>query len=194
MSNKELGIILLGLIVATFLALNLERAIISMADFNTALPTILKHEGGYSFVAGDSGGETYRGISRNNFPAWEGWQLVEKHKPLKNGEIIEDEELKELVADFYAKNFWNSLKLSNIKDQAVATKIMDMAVNMGVYRAFILIQEVLANKCRLSVAIDGKPGSETIRAINSQSPGYFLNLLRDKSKSFYTNLAERNLT
>ena len=49
---------------------------------------VLKHEGGYANVSGDLGGETYRGISRKNFPSWNGWEIVDEKKPLKYNQIL----------------------------------------------------------------------------------------------------------
>ena len=51
---------------------------------------ILREESGYANVSGDLGGETYRGITRKNFPKWDGWKIVDENKPLKKGEIIID--------------------------------------------------------------------------------------------------------
>jgi len=37
-------------------------------------------EGGYSNDIDDAGGETYAGISRNNFPDWYGWTIIDDLK------------------------------------------------------------------------------------------------------------------
>ena len=39
-----------------------------MADFTKYLPKLLQYEGVYSNNPKDSGGETYKGVSRVNFP------------------------------------------------------------------------------------------------------------------------------
>ena len=39
-----------------------------MADFQPALQTTLRFEGGYTNINADAGGETYCGISRRNWP------------------------------------------------------------------------------------------------------------------------------
>jgi lysozyme family protein len=38
----------------------------------------LRNEGYYVNDKDDSGGETYRGISRVNFPKWAGWAIEEE--------------------------------------------------------------------------------------------------------------------
>lgn len=43
---------------------------IKMAEFNIAFQKTLTHEGGYVNDPEDSGGETYKGISRNNHKNW----------------------------------------------------------------------------------------------------------------------------
>lgn len=47
-----------------------------MADFKIAFDITNKTEAGYANNPDDSGGETYAGISRNNWPYWEGWKNV----------------------------------------------------------------------------------------------------------------------
>ena len=49
-----------------------------MADFNQAFDITMGHEGGYANNKLDTGGETYRGVSRNNWPDWEGWRLIDR--------------------------------------------------------------------------------------------------------------------
>ncbi len=49
-------------------------------DFQKALAHTLEFEGGYANDPADSGGETFRGISRRNWPQWEGWPLIDQAK------------------------------------------------------------------------------------------------------------------
>ena len=53
-----------------------------MADFSKAWGRSSVHEGGYAHLAGDAGGETYRGIARNFHPEWPGWKFIDRVKPL----------------------------------------------------------------------------------------------------------------
>ena len=162
-----------------------------MANIDEALPQLYRNEGGYSKVPGDSGGETYRGISRNNWGSWRGWALVDAAKPLKDEQIIDNPELNILVRDFYKDNFWDTNNLEEIKAQSVANKIMDMAVNMGSYRAGMILQQALMYDFRCQINIDGKIGRETIAAVNKQGAGYLLTALRRRSVEFYEGVAER---
>ena len=51
-----------------------------MSDFNIAYAKTGHAEGGYANNPDDSGGETVQGISRNNFPKWRGWMIVDLEK------------------------------------------------------------------------------------------------------------------
>jgi lysozyme family protein len=164
-----------------------------MADFSQAIGRVLKNEGGYSNVLGDNGGETYRGITRKNFPNWSGWTAVDFTKRttgLVDEQIIHNSDLEKEVEDFYKKNFWDENRLGEVKDQDIAGKLLDMAVNMGSSRAGKILQQVLANDCRLAINIDGKIGKETLGALNSQSPSFVLGKIKDRCKAFYESLVE----
>lgn len=74
-------------------------------------------EGGYANVSGDTGGETYKGISRNNWPKWKGWSLIDAHKKAGNrtaasinARFNKDPEMTALVEEFYYVQFWNKIK------------------------------------------------------------------------------------
>ncbi len=44
-----------------------------MADFKKAFQILEKWEGGYSNHISDTGGETYKGITRKNYPKMSFW-------------------------------------------------------------------------------------------------------------------------
>ena len=48
-----------------------------MADYKHSIAKVLRTEGGYVNDKDDSGGETYKGISRVNWPRWSGWVIVD---------------------------------------------------------------------------------------------------------------------
>ncbi len=49
-------------------------------SFAEALKHTLEFEGGYANDPADRGGETFRGISRKNWPRWSGWDLIDQVK------------------------------------------------------------------------------------------------------------------
>lgn len=85
-------------------------------DFGNVLGHTLQFEGGYVNDPADSGGETFRGISRQSWPDWPGWKLIDQAKTagLKSAQAInsrfaDDSQMAGLVEDFYRKNFWAPL-------------------------------------------------------------------------------------
>lgn len=138
-----------------------------MADFITAYKKkTAPFEGGYSFVPGDNGGETYMGISRKFHPKWDGWPIVDRHKPLKHGEIIKSDMLAKMVMKFYMKTYWDAVGGDKIKDQNIAEWLFDFGVNAGKRTSIKKIQKIL------NIPITGKVDETTIDAINN--PGKYL--------------------
>lgn len=141
--------------------------------FTTALNETLSHEGGYSNHPADRGGETYKGISRENYPNWAGWDIVHFHL-LRNGRetltqaLETDSELQFYVAEFYYDYFWRPLKLDRF-DQLVANELFDTAVNQGKFSAAKYLQtalNLLNNNGRhyANIKADGIIGPVTIQA------------------------------
>jgi len=126
-----------------------------MADFESAIQKTIKNEGGYILhrVPGDTGGMTYAGISRNNWPEWEGWELIDKEQK-------ESLRLSKMVNDFYKKNFWDPIHGDEIQDQGKAETFLDFAVNTGTRKAIKIIQRTV------KVMDDGAIGPITMAAIN----------------------------
>jgi len=118
-----------------------------MADFSKAFPIILKNEGEYVNDPKDSGGETYRGISRRWFPNWGGWKIIDiykKDKKLNNKNLSENKELVNLVFSFYKKEFWDKIWGDKINNQKVANLLLDSSVNIGIANAIKMSQKSFA--------------------------------------------------
>lgn len=117
-----------------------------MADYKKAITKVLKNEGGYVNDPKDNGGETYKGISRNNWPGWSGWQLIDIcKKDSKNfpKNAYQNPTLTELVIGFYKLNFWNKIGGDGIKDQDLANEIVDTAVLGGFKPALKSAQKIV---------------------------------------------------
>src|SRR5690242_12205432 len=99
----------------------------NMADYKEALAISLKWEGGYANVTNDPGLETYCGISRNNWPAWRGWGIIDKSKPRHN-QVLKDKQLAGLVEVFYYEHFWKPIQGDRIHDQSVANLLLDFYI------------------------------------------------------------------
>ena len=151
-----------------------------MADYELAVQHTELWEGGYSFNHSDSGGETYRGISRNNFPNWQGWPIIDaaKNQP---GIFISDSlnanaALQSLVVEFYRTNFW---QFTGINDQAVANKIFDLCVNVGTRHAISIAQ------LAVGVPVDGLYGRQTEASINSTNSKSLLSAIDVRAEQYY---------
>jgi lysozyme family protein len=147
-----------------------------MADFQRALPFVLTHEGGWVNDPADPGGATNLGITLNVFLGYGRDADVDPASKLEmdldhDGDVDVDD-LKRLTPEMagviYRKNYW---RFDGVKDQACATKIFDLCVNMGV-KAGIKLAQLAAG-----VANDGQFGPETEAALNAAQPHQLLTAL-----------------
>lgn len=131
-----------------------------MADFIPAFESMILNEGGYILhdVQGDRGGQTYAGISRKNWPAWQGWAVLDA-----GGDPPVDE-----VRAFYRTHFWAPLQLDKVAHQPVARTLFDFAVNAGTTTAAKLAQLVAG------ATPDGRIGPKSLEAINAMPPEVFV--------------------
>ena len=128
-----------------------------MAIFEQAIQYVLDNEGGDSNDAADHGGRTRFGITEKEAKA--------------HGIDIEKLTLDQAKA-IYKSDYW---KFDGIASQRIATKLLDMAVNLGPGTAAKLAQRVAGT------VVDGVIGLATIRAINYCTPGEageFISLLK----------------
>lgn len=129
---------------------------------------VLENEGGYAIVKGDTGGETYRGISRKWFPKWSGWKVIDKYKPLKNGKIIKDKELEQDVRDFYYEEFMQPNNVEKITNNLIAAHLFDFGVNGGVKTAAIILQRSINKIISPDIKADGVIGKNTLSYLNGK--------------------------
>lgn len=132
-----------------------------MSTFEAAIPVILAHEGGWSDDPADPGGATKYGISLRF--------LREQGLDLDHDGDIDATDVRGLTpqqaAALYRERFWDRYGYGQIADSQVATKVMDVAVNLGPKRAHRLLQRAL-RECGETVEVDGVLGSKTIAATN----------------------------
>lgn len=133
-----------------------------MSEFKAAYEVVMANEGGYVNVSTDKGGETYAGVSRRWHPNWQGWPIVDKNKPLKRGQHINDVVLSGMVKAFYKLEFWDKMQGDYITSQRVATFIFDWLVTSW-DEAVKALQKVAG------VAQDGRVGNLTVAAINART-------------------------
>lgn len=164
-----------------------------MADFNRAYYLLEKWEGGYANIKEDAGGETYKGITRKNYPNMSFWKKIDRLKKenvdaayinriLSNNLSIEIE-----IKDFYKKNYWDKVEGDNIQNQAFAENLFLLAVNAGIKRAV----KVAQTSCGFfDKDIDGKIGPKT-KMMFEKAGENEVKLFNEIEINFYKSLAEK---
>lgn len=152
-----------------------------MADFEKAIPHILKWEGGYVNHPKDPGGETKYGITDRLDGKVDGMVDLD-------GDGIGDVSVKGLTVDqakaLYKRLFWNRMKGDLILNQQVADLIFDGYVNMGVNGLKVAQRAA-------KVVDDGKFGPATITAINKSNAYVLYKDIKSYRVIFYTDLVKR---
>lgn len=151
-----------------------------MANYKQAVQKTLIHEGGYVNNPADPGGETYRGVSRKNWPDWSGWDIIDNYKSHPRFPQILDSDtgLQSLIVEFYREGYWKNL-YSQIDDQPLAEKLFDMGVLFGVGTAVKMLQISMTNE--IGLVSDGQFGPNTLAAVNQSInllPGYRTTLIQ----------------
>ena len=126
---------------------------------------VLQQEGGYADKKID-GHETYRGITRDNFPSWKGWDIIDSYKPLKHNQIIKNTRLENEVRQFYFKHFYQPLKINELKNLLTSGQLFAMGVNSGLKNAVKLLQKAINKVYNVKIAVDGIIGKNTLSYAN----------------------------
>lgn len=122
-----------------------------MATFEDAYKKVVKSEGSYVHDSDDSGGETYKGISRRYNPRWDGWQIIDKYKRIYRGKALEralktDSVLQTKVKELYKDKYWDVFELDDIPNQNIAYQMFDTCVNCGPAAAVRAAQKSLGER------------------------------------------------
>ena len=135
-----------------------------MSSFDLAIPTIIKHEGGFVDHPKDPGGATNWGVSLRYLRS-----LGHIGDFDSDGDIDADDIRqmpKEFALKLYREQWWDKNHYFRIVDQALATKVFDLAINMGSKQAHKLLQRacwMLGQK----ITDDGVLGNISFKAINA---------------------------
>lgn len=167
-----------------------------MADFDLAIPVILKHEGGWVNDPADLGKETNFGISTLMV------ERIQKKENLSNAQVAQmlgvaentlykDGYMKpmkvEAAKQIYKKYFWDLPGYNRLQDQIIATKVMDIAVNCGEGNAAKILQRA-CNSLGSTLVVDGKAGPLTFAAANGHDPKKLLAALKDEQLRYYESI------
>lgn len=169
-----------------------------MADFSIAYAATMGHEGRYANNPNDRGKETWKGISRKNFPRWSGWSLVDSCKGSKSfpENLRDNQQLEQLVRAFYKMEFWGRLSLDQVLDQSIANEMFDTAVNCGVGVAASFLQRALnvlnrSGRDYANLVLDGQIGTRTVAVLNGhRRPADVLKVLNILQGNKYIEICE----
>jgi len=156
-----------------------------MAKFDEALAFVLRNEDPHlsGVVTKDSGGRTRFGIAERFHP-----ELGDAFYTESAGEALD------VARAIYRSEYWNPICGDEIRDQQVAAKMLDMAVNMGVRQAIVLCQRALNASSTFQLEEDGVLGEQTLAAINQCDSALLLIHLRELCEEFYQQLAAKRPT
>ena len=118
--------------------------------FDNCLDVVLKYEGDYSNDSNDPGGETKWGISKRAYP-----KVDIKNLSLENAKQI------------YRIDYWDRIR-GEFLHPAIRLMVFDCAVNQGVARASIYLQQCAG------VSTDGFIGPETRQALDQIDPEFII--------------------
>lgn len=142
-------------------------------DLTLAYVATMRHEGLYSVDPVDPGGETWRGISRVNWPGCEVWRLLLKYRDrdgiLDPEAAAADPEIERATKEFYRVQFWQPLRCADLVDHRVAAELFDTAVNMGTTVAAQMMQRAInaLTPHGEPLALDGRVGPVTVAAVRA---------------------------
>ncbi len=141
-----------------------------MAQFFQAIEVVLANEGDLADDPSDIGGITRWGISHRSYPEVDIASLT-----------------RDQAMAIYLRDYWNVL-YNQINSQAVATKLLDLAVNMGTSTAVRLLQEALGYLQSGPMVTDGIFGARTLQLLNDANEEKLLCELRARAAKRYLDI------
>lgn len=161
-----------------------------MANFDEAIETVLKHEGGFVNDKVDPGGATKYGISLTYLEKEEYVNEIMDEIDFNKNNYIDAEDIKHLPLDIakriYKMCWWEKYKYENIYDQKLATTVFDIAVNIGPYRSHLFLQKAINEiNEKHKLKEDGIIGINTITVSNSMCPKKLVYAYKRKIEGFY---------
>lgn len=177
-----------------------------MSSLEAALPVVFSHEVGWHWQSGgftddpnDPGGPTKWGVSLRWLRTLgdddgDGWL---------DGDLDRDGDVdvndiraldREDAAGFYGQQWWDRYGYDRIAEQKLATKVLDLAINMGAGRAHRLLQQAVRGANNTELKVDGIIGPRTLAAANDIHVPVIIAAYRGEAAGYYRELvAVRNV-
>lgn len=137
-----------------------------MAQFQLYEPILKQLEGGYQNNPLDTGNYNNAGINvGTNYGISAKVYETFLNKPV----TIADMQAMtwQVAAKIHKTQYWDKMKADSFISQSVAELVVDHAINAGVYKASVLLQQVLNQNFNKNLVVDGIVGNLTIQAVNS---------------------------
>lgn len=154
--------------------------------WQAALAVVMEHEGGFVDDPNDPGGATKYGVSLRELR-----RLGDLDFDLDGDGDVDADDIRALTPDaaaaFYRKHFWDRHGYGRFPDLFVATKVFDLAVNMGPGQAHKCLQRA----CRAAgspLIDDGILGPKTHAAVAALHFKGLLPAIRSEAAGFYRGL------
>jgi lysozyme family protein len=133
-----------------------------MADFNSFLPTLLKHEGGYVNDPADPGGATNKGITIATFSQC-AQRLLGIAPSLDALRGLTDQQ----AGVIYKALYWDAIRGDRIALQPLAEIVFDFQVNAGSQSAKLLQRVLNDLGAHPPLVVDGAIGAGTLAALDA---------------------------
>lgn len=157
-----------------------------MSNFENAIHTVLKHEGGYVNDPVDPGGATKYGVSLRYLQNKKDLTGDFDHDGDVDVDDIKGMNIEDAI-DIYKTDWWDKYHYSMIEDQDLATKVLDLSINMGSKQAHKLLQRAVTSLDRHLIA-DGILGEQSWYAIDKIDPKELIAAFRNQAAQFYLSL------
>lgn len=146
-------------------------------DFEKALEQSGQCEIQYSDQIVGKGGEAYMGITREAWPSWQGWQIIDAHKQAAFGagkkgveaRLTADSTLQEMIVQFYREHYWDIIHGDEMPTE-LALEMFYTSINLAPHWAVLFLQKALNilnlnEKLYPDLAEDGCFGGVTKKAV-----------------------------
>jgi lysozyme family protein len=88
----------------------------------------------------------------------------------------------------YRRYWWTAYGYGGIESQAIATKVLDLSVNMGAKESHRSLQRAVRAAGGPCLVEDGMLGPKTLQAVNHLNPAALLSAYRSEAASHYRSL------